>query len=112
MILMRHTIDRRQFHRAIGLSALTATVPTFLQKTGTSLAADQPKNDRVLVVIQLGGGNDGLNTLVPFADDTYYRTGPRLRSTQKRCSESTTTLAFTLKWLSFTSSIKTDCSAS
>ena len=81
---MRHTIDRRQFHRAIGLSALTATVPTFLQKTGTSLAADQPKNDRVLVVIQLGGGNDGLNTLVPFADDTYYRARPKIAIDAKK----------------------------
>lgn len=31
------------------------------------------ENDRVFVVIQLSGGNDGINTLVPYADDEYYR---------------------------------------
>lgn len=30
-------------------------------------------DDRILVVIQLGGGNDGINTVVPFGDDNYYR---------------------------------------
>jgi uncharacterized protein (DUF1501 family) len=35
--------------------------------------------DTVLVVIQLSGGNDGLNTLVPYADDEYARNRPTLR---------------------------------
>lgn len=74
---MGSVINRRQFH-AMGLTALTATVPAFLQKTGTVLAGERHRNDRVLVVIQLGGGNDGLNTLVPFADDRYYRARPRI----------------------------------
>lgn len=65
-------MDRRLFHRSIGLAALTASVPTFLHKTGRAVAAAPRENDRVLVVIQLGGGNDGLNTIVPFADDRYY----------------------------------------
>lgn len=71
-------MDRRLFHRTLGLSALTATVPTFLHKTGTALAAGGAASDRVLVVIQLGGGNDGLNTLVPFGDDRYHNARPRL----------------------------------
>lgn len=74
---MRSVINRRQFH-ALGLTAMTATVPAFLHKTGTALAGERRRNDRVLVVIQLGGGNDGLNTLVPFADDRYYRARPRI----------------------------------
>lgn len=71
-------IHRRQFGRTLALSALTATVPAFLHKTGTALAADRPANDNVLVLIQLGGGNDGLNTLVPYSDDRYYRARPRI----------------------------------
>lgn len=71
-------IHRRRFHQVLGLSALTATVPSFLNKTGTALAAAPPSNDNVLVVIQLGGGNDGLNTLVPYSDDRYYRARPRI----------------------------------
>lgn len=35
--------------------------------------------DRVLVVVQLSGGNDGLNTVIPFADDNYLRNRPTLK---------------------------------
>ena len=40
------------------------------------MAQMPPENDRVLVIIQLFGGNDGLNTLVPAQDDDYYRLRP------------------------------------
>ena len=33
--------------------------------------------DRILVVLEMSGGNDGFNTVVPYADDTYYRLRPR-----------------------------------
>ena len=80
---MTHFPDRRQFTRLAGLTALTATVPTFLHKTGMALAdPTKPlaglKDNRVLVIVQLAGGNDGLNTLVPYADDAYYKMRPRL----------------------------------
>jgi uncharacterized protein (DUF1501 family) len=84
---MTPPIDRREFGRALGLTALTATVPTFLHKTGLALAGDprrqiEPipglRDNRVLVIIQLAGGNDGLNTLVPHGDDAYYRARPRI----------------------------------
>ncbi len=79
--------DRRGFGRALGLTALTATVPTFLHRTGIALAGDPAKgsapikglkDDRVLVVVQLAGGNDGLNTVVPFAADRYYKARPKI----------------------------------
>ena len=35
-------------------------------------------NDRILVVLELSGGNDGLNTVVPYADDAYYRHRPTI----------------------------------
>jgi len=41
--------------------------------------ASMPATDRVLVLIQLEGGNDGLNTVVPIDDDLYHRARPNLR---------------------------------
>ena len=41
------------------------------------------KDGTILVVLQLAGGNDGLNTLVPFADDAYYKARPRLGKKEK-----------------------------
>jgi uncharacterized protein (DUF1501 family) len=53
------------------LVALAPTVPGFLEQTAR---ATQPNRDgRVLVVIQLDGGNDGINTVVPFADPGYAK---------------------------------------
>jgi uncharacterized protein (DUF1501 family) len=75
---MLPTIDRRRF---LGVGAVTATVPGFLAQTGHLLAADAKSladRDRVLVVIQLAGGNDGLNTVIPFRDDAYYRARPKV----------------------------------
>jgi uncharacterized protein (DUF1501 family) len=80
-------IDRRQFVRLTGLTALSATVPTFLHKTGVALAGPSHpeakplpglKDNHVLVILQLAGGNDGLNTLVPYADDHYHKLRPRI----------------------------------
>lgn len=41
-----------------------------------AMAADASPSNRILVVLELSGGNDGLNTLVPYADDAYYRHRP------------------------------------
>jgi len=68
-------------------AAATWTLPVFLEKTFfalDALAADaltQPvtgKDGTILVVLQMAGGNDGLNMIVPFADDAYHRARPRL----------------------------------
>jgi uncharacterized protein (DUF1501 family) len=83
-------IDRRQFLRqAAGLTALTATVPGFLGKTASAFANGAPpipglKDNRVLVVVQLAGGNDGLNTLAPYGDDDYYKRRPKLGVDSKK----------------------------
>lgn len=49
-------------------------------------AMAQPAADRrrILVVLEMSGGNDGLNTVVPYADDTYYRLRPKLGIPAKR----------------------------
>jgi uncharacterized protein (DUF1501 family) len=78
------TTTRRELLRlGLGGSTLLAcgpTVPTFLARSALALA-DAPKHDadgRILVVIQLDGGNDGLNTVVPHGDDLYHKSRPKL----------------------------------
>jgi uncharacterized protein (DUF1501 family) len=73
------TITRRDFV----VSGLTATgvslvVPPVLAKAVYAATADGIHNDRVLVVVQMAGGNDGLNTLVPYADPAYMTVRPSL----------------------------------
>lgn len=65
-------MNRRDFIQKSGLiTAGTLLVPSFLKANplGTSLQL----NKKRLVVIQLSGGNDGLNTIIPFGHDEYYR---------------------------------------
>ena len=85
---------RREFLRT-GLlgGSLCWTVPGFLQNTMLSLhaAADGQlvqgvtgKEGNILVVLQLAGGNDGLNTVVPFGNDDYRRARPTLGLSEKQ----------------------------
>ena len=75
--------SRRDFLRAgLGSSTLLAcglSVPTFLARTANALAASSARGGRVLVVLQLDGGNDGLNTVVPYGDDNYRKHRPHLQ---------------------------------
>jgi uncharacterized protein (DUF1501 family) len=69
--------SRRQFLHQSALVSLAPLVPTFLSRSVT--AADAKQDDRILVVIQLDGGNDGLNTVIPYADENYARFRRELR---------------------------------
>lgn len=71
-------LNRRKFCHSLGLTAIASTVPRFLEKTGSAIDGRDSADDRVLVVIQLGGGNDGLNTVVPFEDSQYYKARPKI----------------------------------
>ncbi|NQT01840.1 MAG: DUF1501 domain-containing protein [Planctomycetes bacterium] len=77
------TYTRRNFLKAtLGSSALLSlgtAAPNFLVRS--MMAATHRRNERntVLVVVQLSGGNDGLNTVVPYEDDEYARNRPTLR---------------------------------
>ena len=65
------THHRRQFLQGLTGLGLSAALPF----GNPSFAAD---NKRILVVVELTGANDGFNTLVPYADDTYYRLRPKI----------------------------------
>lgn len=63
------------------LVSMGLTVPTFLSRTASAApAADKPGgNQNILVVVQLTGGNDGINTVVPYADPDYAKLRPTLK---------------------------------
>jgi uncharacterized protein (DUF1501 family) len=74
-------LTRRQFlgRGACGLSFVTlaGSMPGFLTRAAAGAEA-AAKNDHVLVVVELSGGNDGLNTVIPFENDLYYKNRPTL----------------------------------
>src|SRR6476660_9195746 len=74
-------LTRRTFLKSSSLLALAPTVPVFV--TRTARAAEPAKDAHVLVVVQLDGGNDALNTLVPLKNETYQKLRPRLKIADK-----------------------------
>jgi len=89
-------ITRRDFIKAsLGSSTLVALgggVPAFLART--ALAANRDTRDTILVVVQLAGGNDGLNTVVPYGDDAYGRNRTTLRLPAAKLHKIDTLLGF------------------
>ena len=79
---------RREFLRQTVLGgALSWTVPTFLANTFAALQAEAAdsatqvatgRDSTILVILQMAGGNDGLNTVVPVGNDYYHRARPRI----------------------------------
>lgn len=53
-----------------------AAMPAFF--AGAALAAETARRERILVVVELTGGNDGLDTVIPYGDDGYRRVRPSL----------------------------------
>ena len=77
-------LTRRDFLKTASLGApaalaLGSSAPLFLSGLATAADGQQSKEDTILVVVQLAGGNDGLNTIVPYGDDNYGRVRHTLR---------------------------------
>jgi uncharacterized protein (DUF1501 family) len=75
-------LTRRDFLKHSSLLALAPSVPGFL--ANTARAAVPQRDGRVLVVVELNGGNDGINTVVPFADEGYAKHRKTLRLAKDR----------------------------
>lgn len=72
------TLDRRELLAGMaGLSAMSMVPPAFAQ-AAQAAAAQATASGKVLVILELSGGNDGLNTVVPYGDDAYYRQRPNI----------------------------------
>lgn len=67
---------RRFLQSTLGSSALLSVgldVPAFLARTARAADGQKNSGEKVLVVVQLSGGNDGLNTVIPYQDPEYNR---------------------------------------
>ena len=73
--------NRRSFLQAGGLVTWSLTAPAFLSRTALAApSADKPgAKDTILVVVELTGGNDGLNTVIPYKDPEYEKLRPTLK---------------------------------
>lgn len=73
--------NRRDLLRAgmygVAVAGGVLPVPAFAQ-AAAALSKGGEADGKILVVLELSGGNDGLNTLVPYGDDAYYKHRPNL----------------------------------
>ncbi|HMV54345.1 MAG TPA: DUF1501 domain-containing protein [Rhodocyclaceae bacterium] len=69
----------------IGLNGIAPLLaPGIFSGIARAAAASAAANDRILVVLEMSGGNDGLNTVVPYGDDAYYRLRPAIGIREKQ----------------------------
>jgi uncharacterized protein (DUF1501 family) len=75
-------LKRKEFLRIGSLATATFMVPKFLKAFEGPYRV--PQGNKVLVILQLSGGNDGLNTVIPVRNDIYYSSRPRLGITRDK----------------------------
>lgn len=72
-------MKRRDFLRNSTLASTAMFTPNFLRSSAMVDASGlASRSGKILIVLQLSGGNDGLNTVIPFSDDLYYKNRPIL----------------------------------
>lgn len=73
--------SRRSFLKSSSLVALGLSVPGFVGRTALAAPTSEKKGakDTILVVVQLTGGNDGINTVIPYNDPEYAKSRPTLK---------------------------------
>ena len=69
-------IKRRKFIQMGSLATATVMVPKFLKAFEKNGVATVPPGNKVIVVLQMSGGNDGLNTVIPIRNDIYHKSRP------------------------------------
>lgn len=79
-------MNRKDFlQRSLFATAGTMLIPNFLKAYEQNRMGGVGKSsDKILVVVQLSGGNDGLNTVVPYRNDLYYQARPRIGITKEK----------------------------
>ncbi|MEM9856165.1 MAG: DUF1501 domain-containing protein [Bacteroidota bacterium] len=92
--------NRRDFIKGSALATTSLFVPKFLRAFGGTSSSMPHKK---LVVIQLSGGNDGLNTVIPYANDIYYRTRPGIGLQRQNLIAASDVAAFNENLYDFTS---------
>ena len=74
--LCKMIIKRKEFIQLGSLATASLLMPEFLK--AFEKGALVPPGNKVTVIIQLSGGNDGLNTVIPYRNDLYYSNRPKL----------------------------------
>jgi uncharacterized protein (DUF1501 family) len=69
-------IKRKEFIQVGSLATAALMLPKFLKAFETGNLV--PPGNKVVVILQLSGGNDGLNTVIPYRNDLYYKARPKL----------------------------------
>jgi uncharacterized protein (DUF1501 family) len=93
--------ERREFLKSMTFASGSLLVPNFLLQScerKEEANKESSKNDKILVVIQMSGGNDGLNTIVPFRNDLYYKLRPDVALSKEEILKIEDDYAFNLAW--------------
>ncbi len=85
-------MNRRKFLKRSAIASSGLMVPAFLKSYTSKMEATRA--GKILVVIQLSGGNDGLNTIIPYQDDIYYQSRPTISIDQKKVLKVSNQLGF------------------
>lgn len=75
-------IKRKEFLQIGSLATASVMLPKFLKAFEKSNMV--PAGNKVVVVIQFSGGNDGLNTVIPITNDIYYKSRPKLSISKEK----------------------------
>ena len=77
-------MKRKEFITLSALGSTALLIPGFIKSAAISkLIGESGANGKKLVVIQMSGGNDGLNTIVPYKNDLYYKLRPSIALKEK-----------------------------
>ncbi len=72
------SLSRRNFLRYSALASTSLLLPNFLKNLQGAELRKIPRGAKKLIVIQLSGGNDGLNTVIPYRNDIYFKSRPQI----------------------------------
>ncbi len=85
-------MKRRDFIQRSSLASSLLMVPNFIKAFESSILNE--RSFKKLVIVQLSGGNDGLNTIVPFTNDVYYKSRPKIAIKASEVRRINNTLGF------------------